>query len=73
MSSLKIGYADILRLAIPVSAGTFMQFLVVLTDNYFLSRTSDVALNGAGNAGVMYITPALPAPLRATSEVRLRK
>ncbi len=59
MSHLKTGYADILRLAIPVSAGTFMQFLVVLTDNYFLSRTSDVALNGAGNAGVMYITLAM--------------
>ena len=59
MSNLNIGYADILRLAIPVSAGTFMQFLVVLTDNYFLSRTSDVALNGAGNAGVMYITLAM--------------
>ena len=49
-------YRSILNLALPVSAGTFMQFLVVLTDNFFLSRTSDVALNGAGNAGVMYIT-----------------
>lgn len=56
MSSLKTGYADILKLAIPVSAGTFMHFLVVLTDNFFLSQTSDVALNGAGNAGVLYIT-----------------
>ena len=56
MSGLKTDYADILKLALPVSAGTFMQFLVVLTDNYFLSRTSDVALNGAGNAGLMYIT-----------------
>lgn len=56
MSSLKTGYGDILKLAIPVSAGTFMHFLVVLTDNFFLSQTSDVALNGAGNAGVLYIT-----------------
>ena len=56
MTPLKTGYRDILRLAIPVSAGTFMQFLVVLTDNYFLSQTSDAALNGAGNAGLLYIT-----------------
>ena len=56
MPGLKTDYADIMKLALPVSAGTFMQFLVVLTDNYFLSRTSDVALNGAGNAGLLYIT-----------------
>lgn len=59
MTPLKTGYSDILRLAIPVSAGTFMQFLVVLTDNYFLSQTSDAALNGAGNAGLLYITLAM--------------
>ena len=57
--ALHTDYRSILRLALPVSAGTFMQFLVVLTDNYFLSRTSDVALNGAGNAGVLYITLAM--------------
>ena len=57
--ALQTDYRSILRLALPVSAGTFMQFLVVLTDNYFLSRTSDVALNGAGNAGVLYITLAM--------------
>ena len=59
MEPLKTDYRSILRLALPVSAGTFMQFLVVLTDNYFLSRTSDVALNGAGNAGLLYITLAM--------------
>lgn len=59
MEPLKTDYRSILRLALPVSAGTFMQFLVVLTDNFFLSRTSDVALNGAGNAGLLYITLAM--------------
>ena len=59
MEPLKTDFRSILRLALPVSAGTFMQFLVVLTDNYFLSRTSDVALNGAGNAGLLYITLAM--------------
>ena len=58
-SAIQTDYRAILKLALPVSAGTFMQFLVVLTDNYFLSQTSDVALNGAGNAGVLYITLAM--------------
>ena len=31
--ALQTDYRSILRLALPVSAGTFMQFLVVLTDN----------------------------------------
>lgn len=57
--SIQTDYRSILRLALPISAGTFMQFLVVLTDNYFLSRTSDVALNGAGNAGILYVTVAM--------------
>ena len=59
MKNLQTDFRSIIRLAVPVSAGTFMQFLVVLTDNYFLSRTSDAALNGAGNAGVLYITLAM--------------
>lgn len=58
-SAIQTDYRAILKLALPVSAGTFMQFLVVLTDNYFLSQTSDVALNGAGNAGILYITLAM--------------
>ena len=57
--SLSSDYRSILSLALPISAGTFTQFLVVLTDNYFLSQVSDAALNGAGNAGILYVTLAM--------------
>ena len=56
---LSTNYRAILKLALPVSAGTFTQFLVVLTDNFFLSQVSDATLNGAGNAGILYITLAM--------------
>jgi MATE family multidrug resistance protein len=58
-TSLSSDYRSILKLALPVSAGTFTQFLVILTDNYFLSQVSDAAFNGAGNAGILYITLAM--------------
>lgn len=58
-SPLSTTYRAILKLALPISAGTFTQFLVVLTDNFFLSKVSDSALNGAGNAGILYITLAM--------------
>ena len=57
--TLSTSYSAILKLALPVSAGTFTQFLVVLTDNFFLSQVSDATLNGAGNAGILYITLAM--------------
>ena len=53
---LKTGYADLLRMAIPISVGTMLQFFVLLTDNFFLARLSDKAINGAGNAGLVYMT-----------------
>ena len=34
-AGLSTNYSAILKLALPVSAGTFTQFLVVLTDNLF--------------------------------------
>ena len=54
--SLQIGYRDLLRMALPISAGTALQFLVLLTDNFFLARHSESAINGAGNAGLVYMT-----------------
>ena len=53
---LKTGYADLLRMAIPISLGTLLQFFVLLTDNFFLARLSEDAINGAGNAGLIYMT-----------------
>lgn len=53
---LKAGYADLLRMALPISMGTMLQFFVLLTDNFFLARLSEEAINGAGNAGLVYMT-----------------
>lgn len=55
-SDLKIGYSDLLRMAVPISLGTLLQFFVLLTDNFFLARLSEEAINGAGNAGLVYLT-----------------
>lgn len=56
MKPLDIGYKSILSIALPLSLGAFVQFLVVLTDNYFLSRVGEDSINGAGNGGLLYIT-----------------
>ena len=45
-------YKGLILIALPISIGTFVQFLVLLTDNYFLARVSEAAINGAGNAGL---------------------
>lgn len=56
MQMLSIRYRHILAMAVPISVGTLLQFLVLLTDNFFLSRYSEAAINGAGNAGLVYLT-----------------
>lgn len=53
---LDTGYGNLLAIALPLSLGAFVQFLVVLTDNIFLSRVGEQAINGAGNGGMLYIT-----------------
>ena len=54
--SLNVNTWGLLKIALPISIGTFVQFLVLLTDNFFLSRVSESAINGAGNAGLTYLT-----------------
>lgn len=53
---LEISYRHLLAIALPLSLGAFVQFLVVLTDNVFLSKIGENAINGAGNGGMLYIT-----------------
>lgn len=53
---LQNDYASLLRMAIPISLGSLVQFFVVLTDNFFLARLNEDAINGAGNAGLVYLT-----------------
>ncbi|NNE54876.1 MAG: hypothetical protein HKN32_02565, partial [Flavobacteriales bacterium] len=56
MSEIDISYRGILKVAIPISLGSFVQFLVVITDNFFLSKVHMNAMNGAGNSALLYIT-----------------
>jgi putative MATE family efflux protein len=53
---LKIDVWSLLRVALPISAGSMIQFVVVLTDNFFLSRLHQSAINGAGNAALIFLT-----------------
>ncbi|MEC7949795.1 MAG: MATE family efflux transporter [Bacteroidota bacterium] len=53
---LDTGIRNLLRIAVPISLGSLVQFLVVLTDNFFLSRAGELEINGAGNAGLIYLT-----------------
>ena len=55
-SPLDTSISNLLRIAIPISLGSLVQFLVVLTDNFFLSRAGELEINGAGNAGLVYLT-----------------
>ncbi|MCH2198065.1 MAG: MATE family efflux transporter [Flavobacteriales bacterium] len=58
---MNISYSSLLKIALPLALGAFVQFLVVLTDNLFLTRVSESAINGAGNGGMMYITAVMLA------------
>lgn len=53
---LDISYKSLLSIALPLSLGAFVQFLVVLTDNIFLTEVGEDYLNGAGIASMLYIT-----------------
>ncbi|MBM72190.1 MAG: hypothetical protein CL847_05355 [Crocinitomicaceae bacterium] len=55
-SPIKTDIRGLIDIALPISVGTFVQFLVLLTDNYFLARVGENAINGAGNAGLTYLT-----------------
>lgn len=55
-SPLSIRPRDLLRIAVPISLGSLVQFFVVLTDNFFLSRAGELELNAAGNAALVYLT-----------------
>ena len=54
--AIRTDIKGLIEIALPISIGTFVQFLVLLTDNYFLARVSENAINGAGHAGLTYLT-----------------
>jgi putative MATE family efflux protein len=53
---LSIKYSAILKVAIPLMAGTFIQSLVMITDASILSRYSTLSFDASGNAGLLYVT-----------------
>jgi putative MATE family efflux protein len=53
---IKTGYLDLLKVALPISLGSFVQFIVVFVDNLFLSKVGINELNGAGLSGMIYVT-----------------
>lgn len=47
---------SIVKIALPISIGTFVQFIIVFTDNFFLSKLGVSAINGGGMSGLIYAT-----------------
>lgn len=56
---LETSVSKLLGVALPLSLGAFVQFLVLLTDNYFLAQVSESAINGAGISAMVYITASM--------------
>ena len=48
--------AGILKVAAPIALGTFVQFIVLFTDNLFLAQLSEGHMNASGNAGLAYVS-----------------
>lgn len=53
---LSISYKQILKVALPLMLGTFIQSIVMITDAAFLSRFSTLSFDASGNAGLIYVT-----------------
>lgn len=53
---LTYDYTRILKVALPLMAGTFIQSLVAITDAAILSRYNTISFDASGNAGLLYIT-----------------
>ncbi|MCB0762805.1 MAG: MATE family efflux transporter [Flavobacteriales bacterium] len=53
---LDISYRNLLKVAIPISLGGFVQFLVTITDNAFLSQVGMNVMNGAGLGSMLFVT-----------------
>ena len=49
-------YKAILAVAFPVMFGVLVEFIVAFIDTLFLGRVSELALNTAGNAALIYMT-----------------
>lgn len=53
---LELSYRKILAIALPLMIGTFVQSVVMLTDNSFVARLGTVSYNAVNNAGLIYVS-----------------
>ena len=47
------------KIALPVSLGIFVQFIVVFIDNYFVAQIDGNAMSAVAFVGLMYLTLAM--------------
>lgn len=52
---LKLDKINILKMAVPIMLGTFIQNIIMITDAIFLNRLGTIAFDAANNAGLLYI------------------
>jgi len=57
--SLQTSYRDILKVALPMSFGALIQFVVAFTDNYFVAKINGEAMSAVSYVGLIYITLAM--------------
>jgi MATE family multidrug resistance protein len=55
-SPIATDYRSILKVAIPMSLGAFIQFIVVFTDNYFVAQLDGKAMSAVSYIGLAYVT-----------------
>lgn len=53
---LSLSYRNILKVALPIMVGGFIQFLVNFINTAFVGQLGETPLNSVGNAGLIYIT-----------------
>jgi putative MATE family efflux protein len=54
-NQLKLGIRDLLKVALPLCAGAFIQFMVVIIDNFFVAQLNNKAMSAVGYVGLIYI------------------
>jgi len=58
-TSLDTSYRGLLKVALPMSFGALVQFVVNFTDNYFVAKLSGEAMSAVAYVGLIYITLAM--------------
>jgi len=56
MEKLNTSWKEILKVALPISTGVFVQFIVVFIDNYFVAQLNGPAMSAASFVGLIYVT-----------------